>query len=174
MCPQPPCTSHCGCQVWHSIWPSNLRALRDHGWGQHGALAQGRASPWCLKPLASCVCSPEAPCFASQSLSTRVHLGQAEIFENTTCLFILIFQDFHSSHDDSEEDSRVGLGVPMPVPSAEKVMSPCLPNCKGRISPSSLYILYFYKHSSRNWTTHQHEFSTSYHQTYKRKSKYSA
>lgn len=34
------------------------------------------------------------------------NLGQAEISENAPCLFILIFQDFHSSHDDGEQQGR--------------------------------------------------------------------
>lgn len=84
------------------------------------------------------------PALHHGDLSTRVHLGQPEILENTTCLFILIFQDFHSSHDEVKRDSRVGWGAPAPSPPAENVMSPCPLNCKSKIC---LYISDFNMHN---------------------------
>lgn len=81
--PQPPGTMADMGQTW------------DTSSGQSQSLASEVMSLVCLALRGTLLCN-------HRDFGPRVHLGQDEIFANTTCLFILIFQDFHSPRDDSE------------------------------------------------------------------------
>lgn len=104
MCPQLPRTSHCGTGLGCRVPNPG-----DHGWicGATAGL-QLRADPalgiWSHQPHVS---APRGlPALHPGDLCTAAHLGQAQIVQNSTCLFILIFQGFDSSHDEGEGGSR--------------------------------------------------------------------